>query len=1086
MTIRCVTDALHVSKLRCNAANDPLAVSEEPPLLSWVLASNSRCQEQTAYQIMVATRSEALSNDHADLWDTGKLLSSETFNVEYAGKPLTAIQRSWWKVRVWDQLDRVSAWSAPAMFGSGLKPADWTSEWVGFDAARDLDLPLAPFDGAKWVWLDRKITGAIGGVFVCTLDLPLDAVVEHAEMALSVAGSYSFYWANEQFGMSDGQPLQWQRPYIRDLTERLHAGPNRFVIKAERVGDEPGGVLFKIVAHTADGRQFTMVSDAAWRATEVVADDWRTGGGAEAWPRCECVAEYGEAPWGRIRGIKNFLPPPAYLRGTFRVSKPVRHATLFATAFGWYDAYLNGQRINDSYFDPGWTDYRKRLYYRAYDVSDRIRPGENAIGVILADGWFSGYIGWCHQRDLYGKHPRFRGELHIEFADGTTQIVRSDSTWKASLGPILEADILMGEAYDARRELGNWSRTGYEDSAWKPVSIGALLNPALQPHPAPPVVALMAEQFKARSIVESAPGQYIIDLGQNFAGVVRLKVRDAKAGQKIRLRFGERLNSDGTLYTINLRTARATDYYTCRGDAEETWSPRFTFHGFQYVELTGFNGKPDIDTIVGVPLSTDAPIAGYVDCSDQLANQLASNVYWSQRSNFIEIPTDCPQRDERLGWCDAAQSFVGAAVMRADVQTFYNKWATDLDDAQRPDGQFPWLAPLLVATPEVTGPMWESSSPAWMDAGIICPWSIYEYYGDRRQLGEHYPQMVRQIEWYVNTSGEDLLPPPNHKCLSDWLHHHAPTPDDVFRQAFFIHSTDLVARAAAVLGKTDDAARLGRLAADLRRAFAKAFVDPVDGKIMGDTQACYALAIHFNLLDASRSKQAAEHLVANLRARDWVASTGMEATLPMMLALAKIGRNDLAYRLLHAEAFPSWNFSIKNGATTLWERWDSWTPQKGFGDANMNSFNHFSFGAVFQWMAENIGGIRNGGDAFKHIMLAPTPGGNVTHATASYQSVRGLIAVEWSFHNGVFSGVFIIPANTGATVVLPGDADAIVTEAGRPLERALGVSHVRHVGGRFILHCRSGRYEFKVQPPASRDEALGTSAIAEVDSSSTR
>jgi alpha-L-rhamnosidase len=1058
-----------VSRLRCEALTDPLAIVDARPRLSWIVESPLRNQVQTAYEILASSTPELLEEHVGDLWATGKIFSDETLNIEYAGQALEPAQRCHWKVRAWDSSDTISDWSAPALFGSGLKHDAWNAEWIGFDAARNLELPPAPFDGAQWIWLSEPDSS---GVFIGELVLPNDAVVEDAQVAISVAGRFQFCWGQEYFGKSDNDPEPWKRPLIRRMTERLSAGVNRFLIRAERIGDQPVGLLFKATVRLADGRVITFVSSDSWRATSEVREDWSLATGNENWPSARVVANYGDAPWGILRGDDNFLPPPAHLRGTLEIAKPVRQATLFSTAFGAFDLHLNGERVNSSHFDPGWTDYHKRLYYRAYDVTRVVHSGENVLGAILADGWFSGYIGWYHERDIYGKHPRLRAQLHLEYEDGTTEIIGSSSDWRTSLGPILEADMLMGEVFDARAEMPGWDAPGFDDSSWQAVNTGAILTPMLEPHPTQPVVALEKERFTPREITEPQPGQFVFDLGQNFAGVVRLKLRKTVRGQKIVIRHAERLNADGTLYTRNLRTARATDTYICRGDDTEIWMPRFTFHGFQYVEVTGLNAIPNLETITGIPLSSDTPLAGSFECSDELTNKLASNAYWSQRSNFLEIITDCPQRDERMGWCDAAWTFVGAGAMRADVQTFYNKWTVDLEDAQHPDGQFPWLAPLVVLTAENVGPLWKGASPAWSDAGIICPYSIYERYGDVRQLERHYAAMVRQIDWYVSSSRDDLLPPETFVSLGDWLNHDAPMPHDVFRTVFFAHSTDLVTRSARVLGKLVDALRFEALFSRIKAAF-QAYVQP-DGRISGDVQGCYAFALEFGLLEPRQEHQALEHLVANIEANGWKPTTGLEATLPMMLSLSRFGRSDVAYRLLHNQAFPGWNFSILNGATTIWERWNSWTPEDGFGDANMNSFNHFSLGAVYQWMVEFIGGIRQEDTGFKQLLIAPEPGGKLSSARASYDSVRGLIETDWQLVNGHLELNVRIPVNTTATIILPTSSLEGVTENGLMLEHCEDLAILKTESNGLHLGVGSGQYQFRIQHPIIAREPLVT------------
>lgn len=1070
------TSTVSVARLRCEALTDPLAVANIRPRLSWIVQSEERNQRQTAYQVLAASSPGLLAKNLGDLWDSGKTLSDETINIAYGGTRLVPAQRCWWKVRVWDKADRVSDWSKTAVFAQAIAHDDWQAAWIGFDRTCEPDLPPAPFDGASWIWLDSGHTHQSVGVFVGTLTLPDDAVIVDSQMAIAVSGRYRFFWGMEQYVASEDEVASWQQPYIRHMNERLQPGDNHFLLIAEKAGEQPPGVLFKITVRTDDGQSFTLVSNETWRASDDIPEQlpaegdewppkiWYAPHRSRDWPNCQVVADYGAEPWGIIRGTENVLPPPAYLRGSFTISKPIRQATLYATALGAYDLHLNGERVNHSYFDPGWTDYNIRLYYRAFDVSGLLQVGENVLGAVLADGWYCGYIGWYHGRDTYGKHPRFRGQLHVDYEDGTQQVIGTGTNWKTTIGPIKEADMLMGEYYDARDELTGWQTPCYDDAHWQPVDTGAELSPLLQPHPGPPVVALEDESFHPCHIGEPLPGVYTFDLGQNFAGIVRFRIRDAVAGRRITIRHGERLKADGTLYTKNLRTARATDTYICRGDGEEIWSPRFTFHGFQYVEVTGLAAPPSEETITGIPLSSDTAHAGTFTCSDELANKLASNVYWSQRSNYLEIVTDCPQRDERMGWGDSAWTFIRAGALRADIQAMYTKWMVDWDDAQYPDGLFPWLAPLVITKMDVSGPGWSGSGPGWADAGVICPWSIYDLYGDRRQLAQHYPAMVRQVEWYRRTSRPDLLPPAKHRCLGDWLNYEAVIPDDVFRTIFFAYSTELVARSAAVLGKYEEAARYGQLHEAIKSAFQRAYVDE-DGYIHGDTQSGYALALLFDLLDERQAVQAGKHLVDNIRSVSWRPTTGLVGTMPLMLALSKIGRNDVAYCLLHNERFPGWNFSIKNGATSIWERWDSWTPETGFGDATMNSFNHFSLGAVYQWMVETIGGIRKEGPAYKRLVIAPEPGGKVTSAHVTYDSIHGLIETEWQVNGRQLDLMVRIPANTTATIILPAADKADISEGGRLVQDTDALQWVKQEPGRIYLEAGSGQYRFRIQHP---------------------
>ena len=905
--------AATLENLRCEAKVNPAGIDVTTPRLSWVIKDDNRGAGQTAYQVLVASTAEALANDQGDLWDSGKTASKETFNIEYAGKPLAAEQRCFWKAKTWNEKGEASEWSAPASWFMGLlKPDQWQAQWIGFDAPRaaaEANLPPAPKP-------DPSLKGK---------------AAKNAEAKL--------------------KPL--------------------------------------------------------------------------------------------------LLPPPVYLRTSFIADKEIKRATLHAASLGLADVYLNGKLVTANRFASGWTDYTKRVYSRSYDVTADVRNGENGLGAILGDGWFSGYIGFGHNRDHYGKNPRVLAQLHIEYADGSSAIVATGPQWKASTGALQEGDFLMGESYDARLEPSKWSEAGFDASKWTGVNVGASVSPVVQSHPGPLVAAI--KEFKAKNVTEPAKGVYLLDLGQNFAGISRLTLK-GEPGQKITLRFGEMLQADGSLYTENLRSARATDTYICRGGGVETWEQRFTFHGFRYVEITGLKEKPEPDTLVGLALSSDTQVVGDFACSDPMLTQLHSNVYWTQRMNFIDIPTDCPQRDERLGWTGDAQIYIRTATLNTDVQAFFTKWLVDLKDAQREDGQFPTVAPLKVAGPD--------GGSAWADAGIVCPWTIYSVYGDSRLLAAQYPSMARYIDFCQKRSTKDGLPPAKFHTFGDWLSIDADTPKDVLYTAYYAQSVDLMSRAAEALGKKEDAAKYHALFEQIKAGFNKAFVSK-DAHIKGETQCDYVMAIAFNLLDEEKTKLAAELLVKNIESKGWHLSTGFIGTKDLMLALSKIGRNDVAYRLVHNDTFPSWGFSIKNGATTIWERWNGWTPEKGFGPVSMNSYAHYSFGAVYQWMVENIGGIRNDGLAYGKIAIAPQLDAKLTHAETGYNSIRGLIETKWKKEDQGLSLGVTIPPNTSATVAVPAGAGAKITEGGKPVETAPGVKFLRKDPKAMVYEVEAGNYQFR-------------------------
>jgi alpha-L-rhamnosidase len=1037
------------SQLTCEFRIDPLGIDTRQPRLGWVLESADRGASQTAYRILVSSTAPLLAAGTGDLWDSGKLPGDRTASIRYEGRPLSSHQTCFWKVMAWDG-DTPGPWSTPAFWTMGiLTPDEWHAGWIGYDDPRRSEPPGA-FVTARWIWhaADQPLNAPAGRrFFVRVLDIAHE--IASADLAVTGDDGFTLYINGKNAAASPSGADAWKSPQRTDVTSLLVQGKNILYVEVENSMPGPAGLLFWLRLMFRNGTAETIVSERSWLASDRPLAHWRTEG-----PRAgEGVAagvlgNIGGSPWGVLDGSMLILPPPRHLGAALNIAKPVGRAVLYATALGLCDVYINSSRVSDDYFTPGWTDYTKRVYYRAYDVTTMLHKGANTWGAILADGWFSGYVGWGLQRDHYGTKTRFRAQLHIEYADGSTEDLGTGPDWKAWTGPTVEADFLMGEAFDARLA----HRSFPEVVAGGPVDNGADLHPLLEAHPGPPVHSFV--ELSPRSYKLVAPDTWVFDLGQNFAGVVRLRVRGT-AGQTIRLRFAERLNPDGTLYTQNLRSARAIDTYICRGAGEETWQPRFTFHGFQYVEVSGLREPPDTRTITGIALSSATPPAGTFECSDPVVNKLHSNIVWTQRANFIDVPTDCPQRDERLGWTGDAHVYIRSACLNADVQAFFHKWIVDLTDAQREDGQFPMVAPLKVAEGD--------GGPAWADAGVICPWTIYEVYGDRDILEQHYPAMVRFVEFCRNRSTPDLLPPEKFHCFGDWLNIDAETPHDVIFVAYFARCTQLLSRAAGILGKREEADRYRLLFEQIQKAFAIAYVD-TEGRVKGNTQTAYVLALASGLLDGEAGKSAARHLIADIELRGWRLSTGFVGTKDLMLVLAGLGRNDVAYRLLQNEVFPSWGFTIRHGATSIWERWDGWTPEKGFQDPGMNSFAHYAFGAVYQWMAENIGGIRSDGPGFRKLVIAPQPGGTLTWARVGYQSVAGRISTAWKITDDRMTVNMTIPANTRATIHLPGVGGEVM-ESGLPVVRGKGLTVLKPG----VFEAVSGTYEF-VYPYAVRTE----------------
>ncbi len=784
-------------------------------------------------------------------------------------------------------------------------------------------------------------------------------------------------------------------------------------------------------------------------------------------PRKECKPKNIKLPDGQqVKAAKDgktvdaLLPPARYLRNEFNLDKGIKSACITASATGIYDLRVNGHLIGNDYFKPGWTDYNQRIYTHTFDVSKLVQQDANAIGAVLADGWYSGYIGWNGVRDWYGKKLRFLAQIDIEYTDGTTERIETSRNWKASTGPVLEADFLQGELYDARKENAGWDQPGFDDSGWDRGNITKQMDAKLEVHPGVPVEVY--KEHKPKSITEPRKGQYLFDFGTNFAGFTRLKI-NARRGSKIRIYHGERLNEDGTLYRENLRSARAMDTYICKGGESETWEPRFTFHGFQYALVTGLKEKPTKASLTGIEITLATPDAGTFKTSDKQTNTLYRNIRQTQRANFIEIPTDCPQRDERLGWTGDAQIYIRAASYNNDIAAFFKKWLVDLEDAQNDEGAYPSVAPHL----DVAN--WFGVA-AWADAGIICPHTFYDTYGDTRILAQHYPAMKKYMaflhryarkhlsptRFYSDTQGHGLW-----DGFGDWLSIQADTPGEVVSTAYYAKVAAQFAEIAEILGKNKDASTWTKRAAQIRKAFVKAYVDD-NGKIMGDTQTAYVLALAFDLLDDETLRQeAADHLVERLRERDWRLSTGFLGTKDLMPTLTRINRTDIAYKLLQNNDFPSWGFSIKHGATSIWERWNGWTPDEGFGPVGMNSFAHYSFGAVCEWMFSVMAGITPLEPGYRRVAIRPRPGGRFKHSSAVYQSINGPLACSWKRQKNGFSMTVEIPANVTALIYLPATAKSKITESGKPIKKVSTLDLKLIHNDEAIIEAGSGKYEFK-------------------------
>lgn len=729
-----------------------------------------------------------------------------------------------------------------------------------------------------------------------------------------------------------------------------------------------------------------------------------------------------KASWIEAQVEEDTLMLSAHLlRKQFSASGKIKSATAYITSHGVFEAMINGKRVGDSYLSPGWTSYNKRLQYQAFDVTGLVQQGNNAVGVTLGSGWYRTPLVWPSNKNLYGSKLALLFQMHIVFTDGTEETIISDESWKAeNNGPIRRSEIYNGEIYDANLEKKDWTKYGYDDNNWKSVKIQAFpkehiiaeINEPVKKH----------ETFKALKLITTPKGEKVIDFGQNLVGWVVVNIKGNR-GDSLKMYHAEILDKEGNFYTENLRSAKQENIYVLNGE-QHTYEPHFTFQGFRYIKLEGIKGEIDPSNFEAVALYSDMHTDGDFTCSDSLINQLQKNIQWSQKGNFVDVPTDCPQRDERLGWTGDAQVFSRTAAFNMNVRNFFSKWLKDLAADQLKDGKVPAIIPSLFEG-------WAGGSAGWGDASTIIPWDMYQVYGDKQFLIDQYESMKAWISFIQANSTNDLWNTGHH--FGDWLFYRpnddtdgrsAITDKFLIAQCFWAHSTQIVINVAKILGKPEDVDYYTTLLNKIKAAFIKEYLTE-NGRMVSGTQTAYVLALNFDMFPEALRKQAADRLVENIKSYDYHLTTGFLGTPYLCHVLTRFGHTDIAYKLLLQESYPSWLYPVKMGATTIWERWDGQKIDSSFQTSDMNSFNHYAYGAVGDWMYRVIAGIEIAAPGYKKIRIEPRTDTSLSYARATYESVYGTISSGWERKDGKITLKVSIPANTSADIVLPGSTQTV-------------------------------------------------------------
>ena len=813
-------------RLRCEYLSNPTGIDVRQPRFQWVLDNFRRGEMQTAYQVLVASSSPNLAKDRGVVWDSGKVMSGNSTQVVYRGKPLQSGHTYYWKVRIWDREGRPGAYSRPAKFGMGLlSRSDWKGQWIGGDGL---------------------------------------------------------------------------------------------------------------------------------------------------------------------------------LRKEFSLPGKVVRARAYVTALGYYELHLNGKKIGDKVLDPAWTVYPKRVLYSTYDVTSALKDGPNAVGVMLGGGWATERAG-----DIapYYKAPALLFQMNIELADGRTVSISSDTSWKTAAGPVVSNSVYNGDVYDARLEKPGWDRPGFDDSGWAPArqeqgtagAISAEMMPAIR----------VVDTLVPRSMTNPEPGVYIYDFGQNFAGWAQLRVRGPR-GTKVRLRFSELIYPNGMLNRQNLRRAKARDIYILRGQGLEKYEPHFTYHGFRYVELTGYPGTPSLDTIRGRVVNSDVQTTGNFVASKQILNKIQHLIHWGQLSNLYSVPTDCDQRDERQGWMGDAQVTAEEAMMNFDMAAFYTNFVRDIHDAQKPDGEIPDTVPHKYGR--------YPADPAWGTAYPLLCWYMWQQYGDKRILEENYDGL-KKYEAFLRTRAKDNVL--RYSYYGDWIaiKH---TPGALVSNSYFYYDTHILSGIAKVLGKTEDAETYSKLAGEIKEAFNKAFFNSGTGEYANGTQTAQAMPLFLDLVPEKERGGVMGKLYNNIvYEHNTHLTTGFIGVKYLMPVLTRYGHSDVAYELATQKTYPSWGYMISRGATTLWELW-----QDKIGPS-MNSHDHIMLGSLGSWFYRALGGINLApdGEGYRHILVEPRVVEDLHWASASMETIRGQVSCAWNHQPGKISMEVTIPANSDAKIVIPKEED---------------------------------------------------------------
>lgn len=1123
-------NATSVKNLRVEYMKNPIGIDAPNPLFSWEMESDVTGMKQIAYEIILSGEDRSSA-----LWTSGKITSGKSVGIKYDGTPLSPSTRYWWTVDVWDKDDTKISSTEEAFFETGLMSSGWS--------------------GAQWLKMKEKVVSSDPVSFTFACDITV--IDQNAGVIFGAKDVNNMHmWAINTYGTANNEPalrrhiftngnVQYTDVPLPFTTAQIIGHERR--LKIEVVDNviktyldntlidtynspelKTGYIGFRVYTGDNNTHEHAYIDNVEYTYYDengnlrTFTEDFENG--SNDFDGTNTIVVNGNSKMNLIapgntdlRVLQSVAQGIPMFRTEFSLAKTIKSARVYSSALGVYDLYINGARVGTpqaggtTVYDelkPGWTDYRKTVFYTTYDVTNLLKTGQNAVGAAVSSGWFTGKVA----HNEYGQHPLgFIAKILIEYTDGTTgTILTNTNNWKASTNSAIRmADIYDGETYDARKET-DWTVAGFDDSEWSETNVNTYFTGDMLAFIGEPVrVRHELEQmpqnitvyngltpngttFGEINVVQKLNGDNsfslnkgetaIYDFGQNFVGWIKFKVTGVR-GSKLTARFAEMLNDSGessrgndnakgTLYLKNLRSAKATLKYTLKGDGQgEEFHPSMTFFGFRYCEITASEDIV-IESVKGEVVGNVNEENSSFVTNNELVNKLYSNVIWGQRGNFLSVPTDCPQRDERLGWMGDTQIFSRAAAYNADVVSFFHKWAKDVRDSQRPDGTYPSVVP------DNWGVGYGRT--AWAEAGIIVPWNVYLMYGDKEILNEQYASMEKFMNWMATQQFDGYLYNGGNTQYGDWLAYEE-TNARFISVCYYAYIAQLMAKISNALSLTPNdvyaqkATEYQTLYNNIKAEFQTRYVNSRTGMLSVNTQTAYLLALKNNLFpDSAKTQAAVAYLVEKIQNNGNKLSTGFLGTGILNQTLSECGANNMAYSLLLQRENPSWLYSVDQGATTIWERWNSYTIASGFGDAGMNSFNHYAYGAVSEWMYRYMAGIEadENNPGFKHFILQPMPdtrnvadAERITTVDATFGSYYGKIKSKWERKpDGNYRFTITIPANTSATLYIPKYKDSTgVYQNGIEAKNVEGVTSFVNENGRFVLELEPGAYIFDVQ-----------------------